>query len=299
MNEPNSRDYARDAEASRIRLSQKLGELHDGVTPGRLLDEVLSYGKNGGTLFLKALNNAARENPIPTMLVGAGCAMFLSEKTGLTGLMSRAASDDQPDPEDKAGAKARSAKTNGGSLAKGLKEGAHDVAEALEDGAAKVGEAAGGIAGAVTHRVQGAVEGVGEQIAEASDRTKEQASKTARLLKDRADAFMQDQPLLAAAIGVAIGALVATAFPATDLEDEMMGETSDAVKETLGDAASEQLDAAKSAVSAVADQAKSAAEREGLTPAAVKDAARDLGQRVGRVVSDTADAATTEVKERM
>src|SRR6188508_2035951 len=139
MNEPNSRDFARDAEASRIRLSEKLGDFQDGVSPGRLLDEVLSYGKNGGTFFLKALNNAARENPIPTMLVGAGCAMFLSEKTGLTGLMSRAAADDKPDSEDKAGAKARSAKTNGGSLAKGLKEGAHDVAEALEDGAAKVG----------------------------------------------------------------------------------------------------------------------------------------------------------------
>jgi hypothetical protein len=62
MNEPNSRDFARDAEASRIRLSEKLGDFQDGVSPGRLLDEVLSYGKNGGALFLKALNNAAREN---------------------------------------------------------------------------------------------------------------------------------------------------------------------------------------------------------------------------------------------
>jgi ElaB/YqjD/DUF883 family membrane-anchored ribosome-binding protein len=228
------------------------------------------------------------------MLIGAGCAMFLSEKTGLTGLMSRAAADDKPRD-----AKARTAKTNGGSLAKGLKEGAHDVAGALGDGAAKVGEVAGGIADAVAHRVQSAVEGAGDQIAEASDRTKEHASKTARLLKDRADAFMQDQPLLAAAIGVAIGALMATAFPSTELEDEMMGETSDAVKETLGDAASEQLDAAKSAVAAVADQAKSAAEREGLTPAAAVDAARDLRQRFGRVVADTADAAATEVKERV
>jgi ElaB/YqjD/DUF883 family membrane-anchored ribosome-binding protein len=286
MNEPNSRDYARDAEAARTRLSEKLSELHDGLTPGRLLDEVLSYGRNGGTFFLKALNNAARENPVPTMLVGAGCAMFLTEKTGL---MHRAGdTDDEPGSEGRARAKARSAKDNGGTLAKGLKEGTHDAAEALEDGAAKVGD----VAGAMKRRVEGAVEEVGDQIADASHRAKEQASRTAGQMKDRADAFMQEQPLLAAAIGIAIGAAVAAAFPSTDLEDDVMGETSDAVKETLSEVASEQLDAAKSAASAVAEEAQSAAQREGLTPAAVADAARDLGQRVGRVVSDTADAAT-------
>jgi ElaB/YqjD/DUF883 family membrane-anchored ribosome-binding protein len=295
MNEPNSRDYARDAEAARTRLSTKLTELQDGLTPGRLLDEVLSYGRNGGTFFLKALNNAARENPVPTMLVGAGCAMFLTERTGL--LQHAVNGKDKRDGETDTADERNGAKDKGATLTKGLKEGAHDAA-ALEERAAKISDAAAETAGAVKRRVAGAVEEIGDQIAEAGDRAKDQASETARALKERADAFMQEQPLLAAAIGVAIGALVASAFPATELEDEMMGETSDAVKETLGEVGSEQLEAARSIASSVADEARHSAEREGLTPAAAADAARDLGDRVGRVVSDTADAATRQVEER-
>ena len=296
MNEPNSRDYARDAEAARTRLSTKLTELQDGLTPGRLLDEVLSYGRNGGTFFLKALNNAARENPVPTMLVGAGCAMFLTEKTGL--LRHAANGKDKRNGATDTADERNGASDKGATLAKGLKEGVHDAAAALEDRAAKIGDAAAETAGAVKRRVGEAVEEIGDQIAEAGDRAKDQASATARALKERADAFMQEQPLLAAAIGVAIGALVASAFPATELEDDMMGETSDAVKETLGEVGSEQLEAARSIASSVADEAKHAAEREGLTPAAAADAARDLGDRVGRVVSDTAEAATKQVEER-
>jgi ElaB/YqjD/DUF883 family membrane-anchored ribosome-binding protein len=296
MNEPNSRDYARDAEAARTRLSAKLTELQDGLTPGRLLDEVLSYGRNGGTFFLKALNNAARENPVPTMLVGAGCAMFLTEKTGL--LRHATNGKDEQNGAKGKGDERNAAKDKGATLAKGLKEGAHDAVAALEDGAAKVGDAAAEAAGAVKRRVAGAAEEIGDQVSEASDRVKDQAGKTAHQLKERADAFMQEQPLLAAAIGVAIGALVAAAFPATELEDEMMGETSDAVKETLGEVGSEQLEAARSIASSVADEARHAAAREGLTPAAAADAARDLGDRVSRVVSDTAEAATKQVEER-
>src|SRR5690242_21240559 len=82
--ERSSRDYEREAEATRYRLADTLDELHDRLTPGHMLDEVLSYARGGGAGFARALTNAARENPIPALLIGAGCALFLAEKTGAT-----------------------------------------------------------------------------------------------------------------------------------------------------------------------------------------------------------------------
>jgi hypothetical protein len=78
-----SRHYEREAEATRHRLADNLDELSDRLTPGQVLDEMLTYTKGSSGTFLRALSNASRDNPIPSLLIGAGCMMFLSEKTGL------------------------------------------------------------------------------------------------------------------------------------------------------------------------------------------------------------------------
>jgi len=83
QSERSSRDYEREAEASRHRLASNLRELSDRLTPGQVFDEVLTYARGGGGTFLKALSGAAKENPVPSLLISAGLLMFLSEKTGL------------------------------------------------------------------------------------------------------------------------------------------------------------------------------------------------------------------------
>src|ERR1700733_3619642 len=87
MNGLSSRDYERQAEASRGRLAGTLRELNDRLTPGQVVDEVLTYAKGGGGTFLTAFSNAAKDNPMPSLLIGTGLMMFLSEKTGLTQMM--------------------------------------------------------------------------------------------------------------------------------------------------------------------------------------------------------------------
>ena len=44
---------------------------------------MLTYSRAGGGTFVRALSNAMRENPLPSLLIGAGCMMFLSDKMGL------------------------------------------------------------------------------------------------------------------------------------------------------------------------------------------------------------------------
>src|SRR5829696_6777484 len=92
-NDLSSRDYEREAQATRLRLAESLDELGDRLTPGQVFDEMLTYARGGSGTFFRALSNAARENPIPSLLIGAGFMMFLSEKMGLNRLATRAVDD--------------------------------------------------------------------------------------------------------------------------------------------------------------------------------------------------------------
>src|SRR5688572_14904749 len=78
-----SRDYEREAEYTRHRLAYGLNELSDRLTPGQVFDEMLTYARGSGGTFARAAANASRQNPIPTLLIGAGVMLFLSEKMGL------------------------------------------------------------------------------------------------------------------------------------------------------------------------------------------------------------------------
>jgi len=79
---------------------------------------------------------------------------------------------------------------------------------------------------------------------------KQQASNAARQVKDRFAAPWQ--PLLVAAIGMAVGAAIAAALRKSRLEDKFIGEASDVVKETIGEVAAGQYETAKEMAGAVA-----------------------------------------------
>ena len=103
------------------------------------------------------------------------------------------------------------------------------------------------------------------------------------------------QPLALGAVGLAIGAGIAAALPATDLEAEYFGEASDNFKEQAVDFASEQVSraatVAEDVVTAVSDEAR----KQGLTLDAAKSAIADIPAKLGRVV----DAAGKGISDRV
>jgi hypothetical protein len=73
-----SHELEREADANRAQLSETLDELRYMLTPGQITEELFSFARTSGASLLRSLGNAAVQNPIPTLLIGAGCAMFLS-----------------------------------------------------------------------------------------------------------------------------------------------------------------------------------------------------------------------------
>jgi Protein of unknown function (DUF3618) len=369
-----SSDYEREAEQTRRRLADHLDELSDRLTPGQVFDEMLTYSRAGGGTFFTAFSNAMRQNPLPSLLIGAGCMMFLSEKMGLrpgngsrptvasaddpygtgagasypsdlTARMSEAsdrvprasgrASDAAASMSDAAGrvtgAAASSARSAAASVQSGFStvtesasrqtsNAAGAVADTMRQTTAAVGGTVTGAADAVRSTARGmrdqtsaatdqalrnarsmagamrdtaasmsgemadTASSMGDAIADTAGRTRRQATRAVRQGRDNAAMLVNEQPLLAASIGVAIGAALAILLPPTETEDQLMGEASDAVKGRASQVGSDALESAKHVASKVADRAQTAAaeavREEGLSPSAVAEAARNIGEGI-------------------
>lgn len=104
---------------------------------------------------------------------------------------------------------------------------------------------------------------------------------------------IEQNPLLVAGVGLLVGGLIASALPRSEIEDDLVGDASTAVKRRAQTATSQGFDTAKKAVGEVVDEATRRAQEEGLTPDGIGEAAQDIGQRVRRV-AETAVATAFE-----
>ena len=111
--------------------------------------------------------------------------------------------------------------------------------------------------------------------------------------KGRLADLMNRQPLALGAIGLGLGAAMASTFGVSKTEADLMGEASASVQETARKLAASAGDSSTTAadrvLSAVADEARA----QGLTPDAIKQSAADLAGRVERVAAE----ATRKVKQ--
>ena len=132
--------------------------------------------------------------------------------------------------------------------------------------------------------------------------TTDAGQDAARALRDKASDLteragkaifetIEQNPLLVAGVGLLVGGLIASALPRSEIEDDLVGDASTAVKRRGQTAASQGFDTAKNTVGEVVDEATRRAQEEGLTPDGICKAAQDVGQRVRRVAETAVTTA--------
>lgn len=157
---------------------------------------------------------------------------------------------------------------------------------------------------AAGERARAAVSDSSSALQGALASTRDTAFETARDLRDKAAAAsdragktlfqtIEQNPLLVAGVGLLLGGLIASALPRSELEDNLVGEASEAAKSRARDAASRGFDSAKGAAEEIIENVARQAGAEGLTSDGFDEAAKDIGQRVRRV----AEAAVTTAFE--
>jgi hypothetical protein len=115
-------------------------------------------------------------------------------------------------------------------------------------------------------------------IVEGSEHLAEQARSTMQTTIDR---VLREQPLAVAVAGVAAGALLAAAFPASSIERETLGPAG----ERLSEAATKTGRQLKEAAAAAGEHAMDAAEERGLTSGGLKEMASEVADTFGKTFS--------------
>lgn len=130
-----------------------------------------------------------------------------------------------------------------------------------------------------------------EQLRDATARGAGQVRDRGSHLQSDLLAAMERNPLLVGAIGLAAGAVVAAAFPSSRIENRMFGETSNAMKEQAQELASEGAQFARNTATDLYDQALQEARAQGLSPQALRDAVKELGERAKTAAQNATGAA--------
>lgn len=134
-------------------------------------------------------------------------------------------------------------------------QGAAERARLLAHDASAAGQRAARAAAEQARHFAENAGAAGQRAVDAARHAGESASEFGERAVNNAAAFLKEQPLVAAGLGLAVGAVIGALLPATAAENKLMGETSDALKERARAAAQEQYDGAKSAIREAADEA--------------------------------------------
>jgi hypothetical protein len=196
----------REIEQTRQRIDSTLQELGDRLSPGQLLDQALDRlrGASAPRQFASNLARSAEDHPLPVVLVGVGLAwLMFSERAGGRRRVERSTNELD-----------RAFGGNGGGVMEGAAETARGAVSAVGEAASAVGD-----------RVQR----TREKARHATTRVSEGAQRGAANARSAWQHVRDEQPLVLALAGLAVGAALGGSLPRTESEDTLLGETRDEV----------------------------------------------------------------------
>jgi ElaB/YqjD/DUF883 family membrane-anchored ribosome-binding protein len=182
-------------------------------------------------------------------------------------------------------------KGSAANFANSASDGIDDIKQKAIDAFAATSDAVRGRAATTTSFVRDSAGGVTEFGTDVAQKIRDRAVETSQKATSIINETLQQNPLLVGGLGLAIGMLIASALPQSDIEKGVLSDAGAQARKQANDLASKGFDAAKNiAVGVIADVAEQAV-REGLSPADLNAAAEDLGRRVRKVAESATGAA--------
>lgn len=278
-----SEEIEHEIHQTRARLDETLHEIEEKFSPQKLMNTTYEYLRHGGAQSaVSSLGRTIRENPLPVMVTGIGLGWLL--------LAQSRSSQDYDDPSHYAGGYPGSTlpatrMPDGGELPGSSVSGAgtttlgHDPA-AL-GATSQHGSKDHGHGGGMTQKAQqmagnmkDRAQHMGSQMRDRAHHVSDQMRDRTSHLRDRQysamqavshrarDAsaqtshFVQDHPLVAGALGVAMGAVLGSVFSPTRAENRHLGEIRDRAMQRAEEAGREQLERAEEKIHETAERVK-------------------------------------------
>ncbi|XWN30649.1 MAG: DUF3618 domain-containing protein [Devosia sp.] len=309
-----------------LRAKLSTGQIIEQVTK-----TMTGAGNQGGEL-LTNLGRQVKENPIPVALTGIGLAWLLTSQSRQNSQPAPLPASRAPVPvevpltaydrtryladEEEVGSERAVANLIAGSYAvssdgsdtdgtSGAKSWLYDKARVVADetshGASYVSERMKAGAYAVSDTASSAYDSARAGVEDAAVAVRgaaEDAADTAARYGRRAQRgfvdFVKDEPLIAAAVGVALGAVISAALPASRTEDRLVGPHRDKLRDDGVAYATDQAKRLEKVAERTAEKAKETAQDEGLIP---KDDDTTVAEKVKTVAKAADDAAKEEAEK--
>jgi hypothetical protein len=255
-----------------------------------------SHARGGGD-FLNALQDAVKQNPVSAALIGMGVLWMFSggSNTSLFGGAGRKSIMRMPRTaaaqlDSAVRETATRAESGVAQAANAAVETASHVADSVREATDAIGEGASRTAGlaadavasaydATTHAASRTVDTISNAARDAAQALHETGNKWGGTVHQNIADIFERQPLLLGAIGIAIGAGIAASIPATDVENRVMGQASDTLREVVSGKTAE--------IKEMADAALDEARAQGLTPVASGNALRMIRDKAGAAAGTT------------
>ncbi|RON24787.1 hypothetical protein BK660_03720 [Pseudomonas brassicacearum] len=255
----------RDIDAQRASIGNIVDALESKFTPGQAFDQALSFMQNNGTTFLTNLGTSVRNNPVPAVLTSVGLLwLMMSQNRPPTPRPVYPASPDH---------------NKVGEWADGLAEGIdsardhlHQTADTLKDGFQSVKDKAANLG----DNLGAATDNISHAVHDASDRL----VRSTQVVGDQFSRLLKEQPLMVAAAGIALGAMLGAALPSTATEQRYMGKTSAGLADKVKQQAREGFEAVRDTVTKTTDHSDVEMNPERDQPARTDDPA-DLSRGLG------------------
>ncbi len=283
----NSTQLEREAEQTRAQVLDTLEELRTSVSPGQLVDQLVSYVRSGsGGVMVNNLGRQIVDNPLPLTLMGASLAWLMVSaarpqarvgRSAMADRLTRGMSDAGRGTVHPGGngGDGLAARTAGGVREAGrqMRATAASAAGTVADATTRAADAAADMAGAVSRRAAATYDTAGDAAARLGDSASSMGRGISSGTRSLVD-FCREQPLVLAGVGLAVGAAIGALLPETEFENRLMGDASDEVKERTQEMAGRQFEKAKEvagdAYEAPRDSAKAKADGPSETSAGPK-----------------------------
>ena len=254
-----SAEVAHEAEDVRAGLAHTLDRLRDNLKPENVVDEVVSNARIGAATLIDRVMEVARGYPMPALFIGMGATMLI----GLgTRTMSKGGSEPRSRPSIP------------------LPRGPDRLPRVVNPDALRAEPDP-----AKFRRSAFSPERVSDIMA-----TSPNTARTARPLEpSRLSGLLDEQPLILAALGVAVGAAIGAALPTTRIEDDWVGNASSSFRHAAQDAARSEIDDLADAAGRAAHNVKQSAVDRGASADNVSGFVRDVGEEAKSALHNVGD----------
>lgn len=215
--------------------------------------------------FATALQDAVRENPISAALVGMGVLwMFMGgSNTSLFGGAGRKSIfRTAMQGADRMQGAVRDAAEN-----------ANSIADVFQKASAGATDAVSSVYGAATDGASRTVEAISDATKATATAMQDTGAQFGSTVQQNLSDLFERQPLLLGAVGLAIGAGIASSIPITEAEKNVMGQASGLIRDTVLEKVAHVKD--------MADVALNEVKSQGLTPEAAGEVLHHLSDTIG------------------